>query len=321
MSLEPTSHDPSPRSSRPDGVARVVLASGRPLAYATYGDPEGAPVLAFHGAPAARTMYAIADAEARRLKLCLIAPDRPGYGLSPMDTAPTLQSRTSDFVEFLDKLGRDRVALLGVSGGGPYATALAAALGTRASALMLVSPMGPIADLRAGPRPERPHVSLAHHVFFQRWPLKRRWLLRSGGAVARRLFLDHPDTVARVVAKAFGAADRRVLGQRGVADSLVAMTREAIRPGMDGALADLDIFARPWGVDYAAITAPTVLWQGTADRVVPPAIAFRLAGLIPGCKLERLEGVGHYWVLTRVRDVLARLVTELDESPPPPPRS
>lgn len=295
-----------------DNERIVDLPGGRRIGLAVYGDPDGVPVLAFHGAPACRVMYASADAEARRLGLRLIAPDRPGYGLTPRDDLagapkPTLASRTDMHLELVAALGLDRFALLGISGGGPYATALAARLGDRVTALALVSPMGPIADLLALPKPERPPVSLGHRIFFQRWPLKRRWLLSLGGNAGRRVFLASPEKIAHLLGKLLGEDDDRLLRQRPVTEAIVAMTREAVADGIEGGLADLDIFARPWGVDFTRITAPAILWQGTADKVVPVGVALRLARLIPGCRVVRLPGAGHFWVLGRIRDVLAEI--------------
>ena len=46
----------------PDNENLVVsLRDGRTVGYAVYGDPEGAPLLALHGAPACRLMFSIAD--------------------------------------------------------------------------------------------------------------------------------------------------------------------------------------------------------------------------------------------------------------------
>jgi pimeloyl-ACP methyl ester carboxylesterase len=58
-----------------------VLVSGRRIGCAEYGDPC-LPVLALHGTPGSRLMFALSDGAARERGLRLIAPDRPGYGLS-----------------------------------------------------------------------------------------------------------------------------------------------------------------------------------------------------------------------------------------------
>jgi len=46
----------------------------------------------------------------------------------------------------------------------------------------------------------------------------------------------------------------------------------------------------------AQIEAPTLVVHGTADRMIPPANGELIAALIPGARLELLEGVGHmFW--------------------------
>ncbi len=85
---------------RGEGDSRLVtLRSGRRLGVVSYGDPDGLPVLALHGAPASRLMFDVADAPARACGVRLIAFDRPGYGLSPLDYGATLKSRTEVFAD------------------------------------------------------------------------------------------------------------------------------------------------------------------------------------------------------------------------------
>jgi pimeloyl-ACP methyl ester carboxylesterase len=57
------------------------------------------------------------------------------------------------------------------------------------------------------------------------------------------------------------------------------------------------------------IRAPTLVIHGTEDRMLPFADGERLARLIPGARLERLDGVGHmFWWEEPKRS--ARLVAE-----------
>jgi pimeloyl-ACP methyl ester carboxylesterase len=60
----------------------IALPDGRSLAYAEFGDPDGRPVLFFHGTPGYRLNPWIPDAELRSLGVRLIALDRPGVGRS-----------------------------------------------------------------------------------------------------------------------------------------------------------------------------------------------------------------------------------------------
>src|SRR5262245_16896963 len=68
------------RRSMTDHVLR--LRDGRLVGYAVFGPAEGRPVIACHGTPGCRLMLRAAAAGAQRLGLRIIAPDRPGYGLS-----------------------------------------------------------------------------------------------------------------------------------------------------------------------------------------------------------------------------------------------
>ncbi len=291
-----------------DDGAILHLPDGRKIGLATYGDPRGHPVLAFHGTPASRLMYRKGDAAAQRLGFKLIAPDRPGYGLTPIDTQPTLVSRTDMHVAIADALGLDRFSLLGVSGGAPYATALASRLGPRVASLALVSPMGPVADYAAAGQPKLP---LLQRRFFLKLS-QRGWLVRPGAALGLAGFRAAPQLFARAFRSGLGSADSRILADKGVLDGLIEMTREAVRSGARGAVADFAIFGQPWSIDYAAITAPTTMWAGTADRVVPVPVCKFLARQIPACRLIVLPGAAHFWILEHAADVLARMRAMLD---------
>lgn len=287
----------------------LQLPGGAKVGLAVYGDPDGFPVLAFHGTPASRLMYRKGDEAAATLGLKLIAPDRPGYGLSPLDRDATLQSRTDMHVAIADALGLDRFAVLGISGGAPYATALASRLRRRAAALALVSPMGPIADYVAAGEPDLP---MLQRRFFLKLS-QRGWLVRPGAALGVAAFRAAPTVCSRVFKTALGGDDGRILSDRNVRDSLIVMTEEAVRSGASGAVADFAIFGKPWNIDYAGITAPTTLWSGTADKVVPIPVCAYLARQIPHSQFITLPGAAHFWILEHAYDVLARLRAMVDQ--------
>lgn len=288
------------------GVRTVTLPSGRVLGYAEYGAPDGQPVLAFHGTPASRNMFAIAHAPARASGLRLIAPDRPGYGLTPyVALAAPLAAVAEDMTALADRLGLDRLGLIGISGGAPYAVATAARLGPRAAAMALVSPVGPLTLT------DPALIARGQRWFFLSLPRHRR-ALRLGAGAAAALFNAAPRLFARLFAATLPAADRRILLEPASRTALIDFTREALRQGVDGALADHAAYARPWPIDPAAIATPTLLWQGTNDHVVPQAAASRLAALIPRCRTFRLEGAGHFWVMQHASEVLDELARAMD---------
>jgi pimeloyl-ACP methyl ester carboxylesterase len=111
---------------------------------AEYNDPRGLPVLALHGTPGSRLMFALAHEAARGVRL--IAPDRPGYGLSDYRRAESLAQIAEDLGAVADAYGLGRFAVIGVSGGGPHAVAAAGAMPDRISILALIGPVGEVGD-------------------------------------------------------------------------------------------------------------------------------------------------------------------------------
>ncbi len=289
----------------------VELADGRRFGLACYGAADGLPVLALHGAPASRIMFDVTDGPAKDLGLRLLCPERPGYGVTPGDKGATLETRAADLEAIADRLGLTRFSVLGVSGGGPYAVALAERLQSRVAGLALVSPMGPIAQFMAAKREgtlgaHHGYVPRAQRLFFLELPKRRRLLALQAGLGARA-FKAAPNSFAKIFARLLSRSDGRVLSQPHVEKSLVAMTVEALRQGVRGGMADLAIFSKPWPVDFQRVTAPAVMWQGTADRIVPVPVSAWLAELLPNCRYIELEGAGHFWVYDHVGEVLKGL--------------
>lgn len=95
----------------------VTLRDGRTLSYAEYGILSGTPVIGFHGMPGSRLMMKALEPAVRTAGARLIAPERPGYGLSDPHRRGTLLTYPQDIVELADALGLERFAALGVSGG------------------------------------------------------------------------------------------------------------------------------------------------------------------------------------------------------------
>ena len=125
-------------------VPREVDVGGRIVGVYNYGDPDGAPVMVFHGTPACGAGFAWADGPARDRALHLIAPDRPGVGLSSRLASWTVGEYPAMVAALADALGVSRFSVWGYSGGGPYAAACAAALPDRVSAAAVAAGMGQI---------------------------------------------------------------------------------------------------------------------------------------------------------------------------------
>lgn len=281
------------------------LASGRQIGYAEYGDPDGLPVIALHGTPGSRLMFALTDESARARGLRVIAPERPGYGLSEIHRFETLADTASDVEELADALGLDRFAVFGVSGGGPHAVAVAHRLKSRIVRLVLVSPVGPIAEC------DHIRMSHLHRLIFTQTSHHTSLTFFS----TLRTLMDWAPSVAySLLMQQVTATDCEVLNRPEVRDNLQAALREGLCPGTDGALQDLNLYCAPWGVTLSEVDVPAFMWQGGEDTVVPPDAAYYLAGALPNCRLEVIEGAGHYWVFGEFDRVLETLREAWPES-------
>lgn len=287
------------RPSAPDRTSRVHrLADGRHIGYAEYGDPDGLPVIALHGTPGSRFMFALTDEAAAARGLRLIALERPGYGLSDAHHVDTLAETARDVEALADALGLGRFALVGVSGGGPHAVAAAALLKDRVRRLALIGPVGPIADCG-----EHIRMSHLHHLIFTRMAPSHH----AAGVffAGLRMLIDWAPGVAyHILTQRVTATDCDVLARPEVRANLQATMREGLRTGVEGPLQDLRLYCGPWNLKLAEIDVPVFMWQGSEDTIVPADAAYRLAGALPNCRLEVIEGAGHYWIFGKFGLVL-----------------
>ena len=289
----------------PQDASRILkLNSGREIGLAEFGADDGFPVLALHGAPASRIMFDVAHNTAKRLQLKLYCPDRPGYGLSPADGTETLSSQANDLIEIVDELGLTTFALLAVSGGAPYAMALLNKMSDRISQTLLVSPMGPIADLIASNK--NIPIARGHRWFFLNLP-RHRYILKTICQITATLFMLAPQTFARLFPIWLSRSDRKVLSQPHVRDSIIRMTKEALRNSVEGGILDLETYSNSWGIDLSDLDVPVQIWQGTQDKIVPSAVSFELGRLLPRANVTRIKEGGHFWVYDHIEDVLTTI--------------
>jgi pimeloyl-ACP methyl ester carboxylesterase len=266
----------------------LKLPDGRRVACAEYGDPSGLPVLALHGTPGSRLMFALAHNAARERGVRLIAPERPGYGLSDYRRVESLAQIAEDLGAVADAYGLARFAVMGVSGGAPHAVAAAEAMPDRISLLALVAPVGEVADGQL-------RLSGFHRFVFKALA-RRPWAMRVFFFRLRTMVFKSPDTAYRWLMRRVRPVDRAVLVRSEVRASLQAAIGEGLRPGVEGAAQDLRIYCAPWRLRLAEIDVPAIVWQGSDDPVVPAAAAYALARSLPNCRLDVIPAAGHYWV-------------------------
>lgn len=277
---------------------QVRLPDGRRMAVVEYGAGAAAPaVLAFHGTPGGRLMFAFLDAPARALGLRVLCPDRPGVGGS--DPAPdrTIASWASDVAGLADALDLPRFGALGYSCGGPYALACAAGLAERVTGTACLASVGPLD--RSG--------ALDGLGADDAWYC--RTVLRHPGLARRRLQAE-----ALVARLAPGVARGAVLADLPPHQADWARKHpldlrffvDGCRQGARGAVLDYRLWALPWDLDWAAVRGPVHLFHGDADRTVPLHHARDLVDRLPDAVLHVVPDAGHFSIQDCAPDALAR---------------
>jgi pimeloyl-ACP methyl ester carboxylesterase len=119
-------------------VTALPTTGSRVLHYVDTGEAGWRPVLYIGGTgTSARAMLMTGYLETmrRQLHLRLISVERNGFGDTAFDPAWTLADYAGDVRTVLDHLGIARFAVVAISGGGPYAAHVAAAMPTRVISL------------------------------------------------------------------------------------------------------------------------------------------------------------------------------------------
>jgi pimeloyl-ACP methyl ester carboxylesterase len=265
----------------------VTLADGRILEYRVFGDPQGRPVVLFPGTPATAGCGALVADAAAAAGVRLIAVSRPGYGASSA-SPPGLVPVARDTLELLDVLGLARVGVHGISGGGPFALALAAVAPARVGRVAVsagpgsykevggLSPTEVAAVARADSGDPDGAWRLVHDDAVEQFgdaagmsPGEFRTRIFPSGAPPHSYFEGKPELFGVFVADMHRAVQR-----------------------VDGYVRDNLSWCGSWDIDLISVTTPVLLAYGLDDHMVPAGHGEWLGARLPHAQLEIRAG-GH----------------------------
>lgn len=265
----------------------VTLADGRVLEHLAFGDPSGRPVVLFPGTPATAGCAALVADAAAAAGVRLVAVSRPGYGASS-PSSPGLAAVARDTLELLDRLGVGRCGVHGISGGGPFALALAALAPDRVDRVVVSAGPGSLLDLD--------RLTPAESMVLAR---------AQSGAVDEAWELFHADAVEEF-GDAVGSSVEEFRARHfpagppphGYFDGrpeefavFVADMHRAVQR-LDGCVRDNLSWCGAWDFDLGAVTAPALLVYGRDDTMVPALHGEWLEARLPSARLQLLDG-GH----------------------------
>ena len=285
---------------------QIRLSDGRLLAYAEYGDPQGKPVIFFHGTPGSRLFHHPDESIPLSLGVRVITPDRPGFGLSDSKVGRTLLDWPDDVVQLADTLNIDRFAVAGISGGGSYVTACALKIPHRLTRAALISSIAPLSAPEATVGMmwrNRLLFSLASHsptLAALSW-----WLMNLA-------YHRNPDQFFNIEAGLTSQSERELLKQPDVKSLLIQDYAEAVHDGISGVASEMVLLAHPWGFRLEDIHMEIHLWHGAEDVRTPITMGRYLANTIPNCRACFLAEEGHGVIYHHWREILSALTSSAD---------
>jgi len=265
---------------RAEGVVRV--GRRRVLGYAEFGDPDGRLVLWHHGTPGARRQIPLVGRRAaERLGVNLVCVERPGVGDSTDHNYGSIREWAPDALKVADHFGADEFAVVGLSGGGPYALACAHEFPDRVKAVGILGSVCPVAGPDAAPGSSI--VNLAARFQMLLGPM--RSLMGVGLWLAIQPLVPFTHQAYNLYASRMPAGDREVFADPDIEAMFIDDIVNASRRRFAAVAHDAALFGRDWGFSIRDIHVPVFWWHGDADNIVPLAHAEHSIELLQACEL------------------------------------
>ncbi|KAF5021254.1 hypothetical protein F66182_6652 [Fusarium sp. NRRL 66182] len=297
---------------RPQSLLTFRLPStNRLISWAEYGSPKGRPLLFLHGTPSSRLECAEFHEKLHSRNIRLIAPDRPGFGRSEFVPDRTIGSYASDVQALAKQLKLPDYAVMGGSGGGPYALACARYIRPE-DGLRGVCVFAGVAPYECGLEDVNWNTTLG--LFLVNWmPSLLRVMLRfylptPRGDLNGPVEKWNPDlSITEGTQKKFAAyvktlkgRDKEVMSKPDAMEHFITTITESNIQGLDGYMREAKLFVQPWDFELSDITfaseskRPIFMVYGTDDVNTTVHMGRWIAERVAGSQLKEVEGETHF---------------------------
>ncbi|HEY9312160.1 alpha/beta hydrolase [Williamsia sp.] len=294
---------------RPKLEGNVAVGDNRRIGIAEFGSATGRAVFWLHGTPGARRQIPI---EARRYaeseNIRIIGLDRPGVGSSTPHSYDSVHSFADDLSTIADTLGIDRFAVIGLSGGGPYALAVAEAMPQR---VVVTGILGGVAPTHGPEAIDGGAMEIGKRLA----PLLPTLGMPIGRVLSSFVRVARPiaEPAIGIYGRFSPAADRELLQRPEFKAMFLDDLLNGGRKQMEAPFADVVVFCRDWGFKVGNITGPVRWWHGDHDHIIPHAHGEHMVQLLADAKLLTMTGESHLGGLGMAVDIIAELMDVWDQ--------
>ena len=301
-----------PSIARPKLEGNVAVGDDRQIGFAEFGDPLGRAVFWLHGTPGARRQIPVeARVYAERNHIRLIGVDRPGIGSSTPFQYENVLAFADDLRTIADVLGIDKMAIIGLSGGGPYTLACAAAMPERVVTVGVLGGVAPtVGPERIGGGAMALGSAMAPFMPFIGLPL------RLAAVSLIRVAKPFADRAIDVYGRVSPVGDRQLLARPEFKAMFLDDLLNGSRKQMAAPFADVVVFAKDWGFRLDEVKVPVRWWHGDKDHIIPFAHGEHVVALLPDAELYTLPGESHLAGLGYAEEILDRLMALWDDLEP-----
>ena len=281
------------------------MPDGRILAYAEYGNPNGTPIFYFHGGQESRLSSGFMDDTASKKGIRIIAPDRPGIGLSSFQENRSFLDWAKDIEHLANHLELKAFSIFGLSGGAPHVLACAYTFPDRLRNVTIVSGTGP-----------HDYNGKLKGVWF---PVKlMHWFAKSKNDKYLRSFItreyevlkEKPDKRLRQLQKFLPKSDRKLLKENpSYGIEFIKGSLEAYSQGIEAVVQEWKLYVMDWGIPLSEISTHIDLWYGGGDKMAPKYRGFHYHDILQDSKLHLFEKEGHFSLIrNRLDQILSTMV-------------
>ena len=200
------------------------------------------------------------------------------------------------------------MAVVGLSGGGPYSLACAAALPER---VLAVAVLGGVAPTQGPDAIAGGAMTLGLRVA----PLLKYGgsPLRIGASLLVQSIRPVADTALNLYALVSPEADRHLLTRPEFKAMFLDDLLNGSRKQLDAPFNDVILFARDWGFRLDEVKVPVRWWHGDHDHIIPFAHGEHVVSRLPDAELFHLPEESHLAGLGRGEEILSTLMKLWDE--------
>jgi pimeloyl-ACP methyl ester carboxylesterase len=275
----------------------IKLENGKTISYSIYGNENGSPILLCHGVNGTRVQAMKFADEANRLNLKIITPDRPGYGEStPSETREYLQW-AEDINDFLEKLGLEKLGLMGISAGANYALGCVYKYPEKFTKIVMVSATSGAFLYRTGTEKRIAEIILDHpnlvHMYM---------------TIADKANGRTKDLKFNIQKFGLSEPDIELFVNLDLPRLIDLSEKEAYVNGPDAPAADVIRMLKDIDFDSRSINKEITFWYGAKDRIVPLETIANIEKIIPNYNLVIKSDAGHLLIFQHLKEILSEFV-------------